>query len=124
MSRRSASDAIKGTQVKVEDTAAEETKVATPEVDAKGADAGKVDSPDAEGQEPAKTEDQDTPDADADADSEDEHDGWDMVEATVTADAFNYFVDGVHVTARKGDRIELDQDDADRAVSLGAVEVD
>jgi hypothetical protein len=120
MSRRSASDALKSTQVKTDEPKAEEPTPVTPEVDAKGSEVdGKVDSPEAAAQDvtPATAGDF-APEDEAETDGDD----WDAtVSVIVIHDAFNYFEDGVHLTAKKGDRVELEADQLDRAVSLKAV---
>jgi hypothetical protein len=121
--RRSASDALTGTQVKTEEAApatTEEAPAVTPEVDVHGSDVdGKVDSPEAAAQDvdPA------TPGDFAAGDDQDgvEQD-WDAtVSVIVVHDAFNYFEDGTHITAKKGERIDLEEYQVERAVNLGAV---
>jgi hypothetical protein len=132
--RRSASDALKGTLVPqdapdtVETAPAGEQADTTADAPAGGSpdtadttDAGKgdVDGQDATSA-PADTEDS-TPEADdADVDDDLEADD-DLVEIRVIVDAFNYFEDGTHQTARKGEVIVVERHVAERGLSLNAL---
>lgn len=124
--RRSASDALTGTQVKTEEAApaaTEEAPVVTPEVDVHGSDVdGKVDSPEAAAQETDPATPGDFAAVHEDDEEDEETDA--TVSVTVVFDAFNYFEDGTHITAKKGDRIDLEEHQVERAVNLGAVRKD
>ncbi len=128
--RRSASDALKGATVPKDATEADATAPAGDEaVKAADAPAGGT-APDTQ-DAPDTTSVQDAPDAPDtqdstppadDADVEDEDDAEDdLVEARVTTDAFNYFQDGTHQTARKGEVIVLERHVAERGLSLNAL---
>jgi hypothetical protein len=124
--RRSASDALTGTQVKTEEAApatTEEAPVVTPEVDVHGSDVdGKVDSPEAAAQDVDPATPGDFAAIHEDDQEDDEADA--TVSVTVIHDAFNYFEDGTHITAKKGERIDLEEHQVERAVKLGAVRTD
>jgi hypothetical protein len=134
--RRSASDALASTQVKPEEVApatpddtkpdettpatTEVTPAVTPEVDVHGSDVdGKVDSPEAAAQDVDPATPGDFAAVHEDDQEDEESDA--TVSVIVVHDAFNYFEDGVHLTAKKGERIDLEEHQVDRAVGLGAV---
>jgi hypothetical protein len=129
--RRSASDALASTQVKTEEATpetseetapatTEEAPAVTPEVDVHGSDVdGKVDSPETAAQDVDPATPGDFAALHEDDEEDDESDA--TVSVIVTHDAFNYFEDGTHITAKKGERIDLEEHQVERALNLGAV---
>ncbi|AYD81507.1 hypothetical protein HYP71_gp013 [Arthrobacter phage KBurrousTX] len=126
--RRSASDALKGTEVKPE---AEEGKLPLEAEEAKASEETKQDAPEADKaaeQDAEKQTDGDAapeaPEESPEADEDDSEDEDGLVEAVVLSSMFNYFdEEGSHCSALKGATVHLTHEAAERGVKLGALKV-